>query len=224
MPSRQRLLLLQLPRLDPDVTTPGENVMLAAACLHSALARSPEGKYWAALPTPATQDTADNAGILADVLALRPDVIGATLYLWNVERTLRLLSMIKRRLPHVRMVVGGPEVARGHPLIFSYVPTVAADAGLGRHPACGGSGGPVLPGPTRRPRPQNPPCLCDSVVETTDHTISDRALGRWRAGGVSNGRFWQRRRRRRSQRGWPTPVHRRTPLPRLPDPRRRPCG
>jgi radical SAM superfamily enzyme YgiQ (UPF0313 family) len=165
MCSRQRLLLLQLPRLDPDVTTPGENVLLAAACLQSALARVPEGAHWQTLPTPAAQDTADNAGILADVLALCPDVIGATLYLWNVERTLRLLAAIKHHLPDIRTVVGGPEVAHGHPLIFSYVPTVAADAGCGR-PACGGSGGPALPGRTHRAQPQNPPCLCDSVVET----------------------------------------------------------
>ncbi|MFZ4396065.1 MAG: B12-binding domain-containing radical SAM protein [Kiritimatiellia bacterium] len=118
MPTCQRLLLLQLPRLDPDVSTPGENVMLAAACLHSALARAPEGQYWVLLPTPAAQDTADNATLLAAILTLRPDVLGATLYLWNVERTLRLLAAVKQHLPHVRTVVGGPEVARGHPLLF----------------------------------------------------------------------------------------------------------
>ena len=145
MPSCQRLLLLQLPRLDPDVTTPGENVMLAAACLQSALARSPECKHWDVLPAPATQDTADNASLLAAVVALRPDVIGATLYLWNVERTLRLLAAIKHHLPCVCTVVGGPEVAREHPLIFAHIPTVAAAAGRGG-PACGGSGGPALPG------------------------------------------------------------------------------
>ena len=118
MPVRQRLLLLQLPRLDPDVGTPGENIMLAAAGLQNALARSPEGAHWETLPTPAAQDTADNAALLAAVLALEPDVIGATLYLWNVERTLRLLAALKRQRPSLRTVVGGPEVAREHPLLF----------------------------------------------------------------------------------------------------------
>ena len=113
-----RLLLLQLPRLDPDVTAPGENVMLAAACLQSALARSLEGPHWETVPTPATQDTADNASLLTAILALNPDVIGATLYLWNIERSLRLLAAIRGARPEVRIVVGGPEVAREHPLLF----------------------------------------------------------------------------------------------------------
>jgi hypothetical protein len=108
---------MQLPRLDPDVTSPGENVMLAAACLQSALQRTPEGRHWDLLPAPAAQETADNATLLAEILALRPDVIGATLYLWNIERTLRLLRLIRQHLPHVRTVVGGPEVAREHPLL-----------------------------------------------------------------------------------------------------------
>lgn len=138
MPAQRRLLLLQLPRLDPDVTAPGENVMLAAACLQSALARADEGSYWNTVPTPAIQDTADNATLLAAVADLRPDVIGATLYLWNVERTLRLLAALKRSLPHLRTVVGGPEVACEHPLL--YAPTSAVDV------AVIGEGEAVFPG------------------------------------------------------------------------------
>jgi hypothetical protein len=130
MPARQRLLLLQLPRLDPDVTSPGENVMLAAACLQSALLRTAEGQQWELLPTPGAQETADNATLLAAVLALRPDVIGATLYLWNVERTLRLLRLIQQHLPQVKTVVGGPEVAREHPLLFRAATRNAADVAV----------------------------------------------------------------------------------------------
>lgn len=92
--------------------------MLAAACLQSSLERSSEGGRWVTLPTPAAQDTADNASLLASILALDPDVIGATLYLWNIERTLRLLAAIRRARPAVRTVVGGPEVSHEHPLLF----------------------------------------------------------------------------------------------------------
>jgi radical SAM superfamily enzyme YgiQ (UPF0313 family) len=122
MTQRHRLLLLQLPRLDPDVASPGENVMLAAACLQSSLERSSEGGRWVTLPTPAAQDKADNATLLASILATDPDAIGATLYLWNIERTLRLLAAVRQARPTVRIVVGGPEVAREHPLLFPESP------------------------------------------------------------------------------------------------------
>lgn len=112
--------------------------MLAAACLHSALVRSSEGRHWRLLPTPAAQETADNAALLSSIVARRPDTIGATLYLWNVERTLRLLAALKRRLPRLQTVVGGPEVARAHPLLF--------------------------PAPVGSPPPPDDPCPVDVLV------------------------------------------------------------
>ncbi len=117
MHSPHRLLLIQLPRLDPDATTPGENVPLAAAFLQSALKRSKEGARWACPPAPEALNTAGNATCLRLLEALRPDVIGATLYLWNIERTLRLLDAFKKRHPDSRIIVGGPEVARQNPLL-----------------------------------------------------------------------------------------------------------
>jgi radical SAM superfamily enzyme YgiQ (UPF0313 family) len=147
--TRHTLLLLQLPRLDPDVVSPGENVMLAAACLQSALARSAEGKHWRTLRTPAAQETADNATLLAAIVRLQPDVIGATLYLWNIERTLRLLAELKQHLPQIRTVVGGPEVAKGHPLLFSRQAAKKESprpAGAGVDVAVIGEGEAVFPG------------------------------------------------------------------------------
>lgn len=114
----KRLLFLQLPRLDPDVTAPGENVMLAAACLASALTRSAESGVWRIIPTPPAQDTADNSGLSAAIISLRPDVLAITCYLWNVERTLHLLRLLKRALPDLCVIAGGPEVALRHPLLY----------------------------------------------------------------------------------------------------------
>ena len=54
----KQILFLQLPRLDPDISSPGENLMPAAACLRAALERSPEAKHWEVIETPACQDTA----------------------------------------------------------------------------------------------------------------------------------------------------------------------
>ncbi len=112
-----RLLFLQLPRLDPDITSPGENLMPAAACLRAALERSPEGRHWETLETPAGQDTDADAALARQIAALRPDALSATCYLWNVERTLRLLKLLRQRLPGLKIVIGGPDIAENHPLL-----------------------------------------------------------------------------------------------------------
>jgi radical SAM superfamily enzyme YgiQ (UPF0313 family) len=113
----KQLLFLQLPRLDPDVTSPGENLMPAAACLHAALERSPEAKHWSVIETPAGQDTDADAALVEQLAALRPDALAATCTLWNVERTLHLLKLLKKRLPALRIVIGGPDIAAKHPLL-----------------------------------------------------------------------------------------------------------
>lgn len=112
-----RLLFLQLPRLDPDVTSPGENLMPAAACLRAALERSREAAHWEVVETPAAQDKLADAALADAVAALAPDALSATCYLWNVERTLHLLRLLKRRLPALKIVVGGPDIAEEHPLL-----------------------------------------------------------------------------------------------------------
>ena len=112
-----RLLFLQLPRLDPDITSPGENLMPAAACLRAALERSPEAKHWTVIETPVCQDTDADAALAEQIAALHPDAISATCYLWNIERTLRLLKRLKKRLPAIKIVIGGPDIAANHPLL-----------------------------------------------------------------------------------------------------------
>ena len=112
-----RLLFLQLPRLDPDISSPGENLMPAAACLRAALERSPEAKHWEAIETPACQDTAADAALAEQIAALRPDALSATCYLWNIERTQHLLKLLKKRLPALKIVIGGPDIAAKHPLL-----------------------------------------------------------------------------------------------------------
>ena len=113
----KQILFLQLPRLDPDMSSPGENLMPAAACLRAALERSPEAKHWEVIETPAGQNTDADAALVDQIASLRPDALSATCYLWNIERTLHLLKLLKKRLPALKIVIGGPDIAADHPLL-----------------------------------------------------------------------------------------------------------
>lgn len=45
------------------------------------------------------------------LLALSPRIVGFGVYIWNVEETTKLVAMLKRVAPHVKIVLGGPEVS-----------------------------------------------------------------------------------------------------------------
>ena len=129
------LLFLQLPRLDHDVTSPGENNMLAAACLTAALERSDTGKQWTVLPALSEQETGNDHALITAMVKAQPDAIAATCYLWNIERTLHLLACVRQIVPHVKILLGGPEIADHHPLLKRSI----ADA------LCIGEGEPLFP-------------------------------------------------------------------------------
>ena len=58
--------------------------------------------------------------LLADTLARdEPDYLGFSLYLWNTERSLHLAREVKRRSPHTRVIVGGPEVSADNPFVLA---------------------------------------------------------------------------------------------------------
>ncbi len=128
---RHNLLFIQVPRLDNDVTGPAENVPLAAAYLRHAVEQSPERQFWKTIDLHDAVDSLDDRHLVERIVGAMPAVIAATLYLWNVERTLRLLKLVRRVLPRTRIVVGGPEVARGHPFLFRRGPVDAAVTGEG---------------------------------------------------------------------------------------------
>lgn len=45
------------------------------------------------------------------LLACKPRIIGLGVYIWNVEETTRLVAVLKRLAPQVKIVLGGPEVS-----------------------------------------------------------------------------------------------------------------
>lgn len=49
--------------------------------------------------------------ILSDIYSEQPDVLGLACYIWNVDMTLKLAGLLKKVLPKLIVVVGGPEVS-----------------------------------------------------------------------------------------------------------------
>jgi anaerobic magnesium-protoporphyrin IX monomethyl ester cyclase len=47
----------------------------------------------------------------ADLFALRPAVLGFSVYIWNREQTFELIELVKKQRPETVIVIGGPEVS-----------------------------------------------------------------------------------------------------------------
>ncbi len=131
MPKRKTVLFIQLPQLDNDLQAGHENVPLAAATLQYAAEQAGEGAYYEFIRLPESAQDAGNQSLLDTMTRLAPDVLAGTLYLWNIERTLRLARLLHDRLPKTRIVLGGPEVAYTHPFLFKQAATEALVVGEG---------------------------------------------------------------------------------------------
>ena len=108
------LLQLPIPRLDLG-PQPG-CVPLGAACLAQAAADLP-GVAVHVVPESRAAFLGD-AALLEALLALRPDVVGFTVFCWNVRRALFFARRIKQACG-ARIVFGGPEVTADNPIIRS---------------------------------------------------------------------------------------------------------
>ena len=49
--------------------------------------------------------------IVSDLFGRRPDVIGFSCYIWNIEETVAVVRMLRKVLPDAKIVLGGPEVS-----------------------------------------------------------------------------------------------------------------
>lgn len=48
--------------------------------------------------------------IVTDLIQRKPEIIGFSCYIWNIEETIKVIKMIKKINPSIHIVVGGPEV------------------------------------------------------------------------------------------------------------------
>ncbi|MFY0741652.1 B12-binding domain-containing radical SAM protein [Solibacillus silvestris] len=49
--------------------------------------------------------------IVSDIFQKKPDVVGFSCYIWNINETIAVIRMLKTVLPNVKIVLGGPEVS-----------------------------------------------------------------------------------------------------------------
>ncbi|NMO96099.1 B12-binding domain-containing radical SAM protein [Paenibacillus lemnae] len=49
--------------------------------------------------------------IVSDLFQRKPDVIGFSCYIWNIEETIRVIDIVKKVMPEVKVILGGPEVS-----------------------------------------------------------------------------------------------------------------
>jgi radical SAM superfamily enzyme YgiQ (UPF0313 family) len=109
--TRRQILLVQLPipPLGPDPIR--GNVPLAAAYLKLfAAQKGLEAFYDIQIFPPGLANTLGDRALANALAARSPWMIGFTCYVWNIERTLSLAAAVKQRLPHVQIVLGGPEI------------------------------------------------------------------------------------------------------------------
>lgn len=67
------------------------------------------------------ESTTENyAQCLNDIVEYQPDVLGLSCYIFNIEATKEFILKIKERLPHLRIILGGPEVSYNPNPLFDY--------------------------------------------------------------------------------------------------------
>lgn len=109
------LVQLPIPRLNYGKKT--GNIPLGAACLKQAADAALTGFDIQILPESVASYLGD-AALIDLIVKKKPDVLGFTLFNWNVARSLYVATQVKRR-HSCRIIVGGPEVTGDNVLIRS---------------------------------------------------------------------------------------------------------
>ena len=119
--SRRSIQLLQLPIPQPGLEPAKGNVPLAAGYLKMyARRRGLEEFYDIELFPPRLSNTLSDCGLVEEILARDPWMVGFTCYLWNIDRTLWIASRLKERRPDLRIVVGGPEITADNAWVLQH--------------------------------------------------------------------------------------------------------
>lgn len=112
------VLLIQLPIPKLNFGKKTGNIPLGAACLKQAAL--PLSHVTVEIFPESLSSYMGDAALLDFICDKKPDMVGFTVYNWNVERSLYIAEQIKRQLG-CRIILGGPEVTPDNTLIRSDV-------------------------------------------------------------------------------------------------------
>lgn len=129
----KKILFIQLPPPRFDFGEAPLNIPLAAGFMDSALKFSQERQSFdgpeieSAILDRGVSDVYGDLGLISAIKNASPDVLLMTLYVWNVQRSLFIAAMVKRDIPHLKTLAGGPEVTRDNEWVLAHP---AVDAGV----------------------------------------------------------------------------------------------
>ncbi|MFO7559592.1 MAG: B12-binding domain-containing radical SAM protein [Desulfobacterales bacterium] len=109
-----RILLIQLPIPQLNFGRRTGNVPMASACLKQAASGFRDGRI-EILPESISSYLGDSA-LIRQAIEKKPDIIGFTLFNWNIERSLYLAKKIKEAY-ELKIIFGGPEVTPDNTLL-----------------------------------------------------------------------------------------------------------
>lgn len=111
MPSRRRVLLVQLPIPPVGLEPVRQNVPLAAGYLKMyAEQHELSEQYEIEVFPPRDANILSDCGLVEAILDREPWMVGFTCYLWNIDRTLWIAERLKERRPELLVILGGPEI------------------------------------------------------------------------------------------------------------------
>ena len=124
--------LVQLPAPLPAALGATGNAALSSGGL--AVAASVEGlsgRFDIQVVPPSITDTLGDAALAEHIAADGPAIVGFSLYMWNVERSLHIAREVRQRSPETMLVIGGPEVHPDNTFLFRHTSFDVAVAGEG---------------------------------------------------------------------------------------------
>jgi radical SAM superfamily enzyme YgiQ (UPF0313 family) len=135
--SPRRVLLVQLP-IPPVGPEPIRgNVPLAGGYLKMYAERHGLAADYQIdiLPT-AAANTLGDRGLVQEILAAQPWMVGFTCYLWNIQRTLWIAARLKEARPDLLILLGGPEITADNDWVLRHDAVDFAAIGEGEQTFC----------------------------------------------------------------------------------------